>query len=375
MFLEKDINNKKILLALDLNEIPTRSSFRIQSSLLSIQKLLDFKPKQLVLLSHFGRPKGIDPDYSLEEHVRVLSGLIGRNVQFISGTEENGFDEIGEDTGVFLYENLRFFDWNKLEIANKLSKSFDFMVYDSFGLVHRDKPYTTELVQAFEKNRVSTGLLMDKEIQMLDKYLKNKSPKILILGGKKIGDKLPLLDVLINKVEKVLIVGAIANVFYKSLGIEIGNSYVNLEGIGGNNISWSKIKEYNNSGKINLPRKVILKDQTKVDLFNNKNNISENANIVDIDPESYKEINFSNHALFWNGNAGITEDGFEDGTLEIAKKIIKSKFSVAAGGDTAKWLQGNLELAKEFNHISTGGGAALEYIVKSGDLPIFKVLK
>ncbi|MFH1749362.1 MAG: phosphoglycerate kinase [bacterium] len=377
MFTKKDIYNKKILLALDLNEKPSRSSFRIQSSLLSIQKILEFKPKQLVLISHYGRPEGIDPDYSLEEHAKILSGLIGQEVQLISGTEEEGYDDIGDGAGLYLLENLRFFNWQKLKITDKLTNNSDYLIYDAFGLVHRDKPYTTGLIQAFGKQRVFTGLLVDKEVEKLDEFLRNNAPKYLILGGKKIGDKIPILDSLLPKVEKILIIGAVTNASYKALGISIGASYINLEGIGNKEISLEQIKKYYESKKIILPEYVILdnKKQVQVDLKNNNTKIPEDRKIVDIDPASYDNIDLKKYAVFWNGNAGITEDGFNSGTEEIANKIIKSKYSIAAGGDTAKWLIQNLDLATKFDHISTGGGAALEYIAKDGDLPVLKILE
>lgn len=377
MFTKKDIQNKKILLTLDLNEKPSRSSFRIQSSLLSIQKVLGCKPKQLTLISHYNRPEGIDPDYSLEEHAKILSDLIGKNIQLISGTEEEGYDEIGDTPGLYILENLRFFDWKKLGIAKNLSEQFDLLIYDAFGLLHRDKPYTIGLVQAFGRSRVDLGVLVQFEMQELDQFINNKSPKYLILGGKKIGDKIPILNSMLSKVEKILIIGAVTNVFYKALGIEVGDSYVNLEGINNNEISLKQIKKYYKSKKIILPEYVILddKEQVQVDLKNNNTKIPEDRKIVDIDPKSYDDIDLKKYAAFWNGNAGITEDGYNSGTLEIAKKIIKSKYSVVAGGDTAKWLGQNLDIAKKFDHISTGGGAALEYIAKDGDLPVLKILK
>jgi len=373
MFQEQDIQNKKILLTLDLNENPATNGFRFQAALPTIKKLLEYKANQIILLTHWGRPEGINPEYSLEKHTEVLRELLGREVQLISGTEEEGYDEFGDLPGVYIFENLRFFDWQKLNIAQKLSQEFSVLIYDAFGLCHRDEPYTTGLIQAFGKDRVFTGLLIDREIEKINEFLENKAPKYLVLGGKKLGDKIPILESMLPKIEKVLLVGAVANAFYKTLGIKIGSSYMNLENIEGKKISENQIKKYYNSKKIILPEYVILDNKQKIKIKDSK--IEKNQKIVDIDPKSYRDLDFSDYAVFWNGNAGICEDGFEEGTQEIAKLIIQAKYSLAAGGDTAKWLNQNQALAKNFAHISTGGGTALEFLAKNGDLPVFKILK
>lgn len=373
MYKEKDIQNKKVLLVLDLNEKPTKSSFRIQSSLLTIQDILKFKPKQLVLCSHYGRPDGIDPDFSMEEHAQILSQLLNKDVQLVSGTEEEGYDDLGDEPGVFLLENIRFFNWGSLRLAEKLSKSFDFLVFDAFGLIHRDEPYTETMVKLFGKNRSSYGNVIEKEIKRLNEFLNSKYKKFIVLGGKKIGDKIPIIESTLKQADKILIVGAIANVFYKAIGLEVGSSYINLKSLQNKDISLKQIKKYYDTRKIILPEEVILDNSKKIKIKNTK--INQDQEIVDISPDSYKSIDMKEFAVFWNGNAGITEESFEDGTKELAKLISTSKYSVAAGGDTANWLQNNLEFATKFDHISTGGGAALEYIAKDGNLLVLKILK
>lgn len=385
MFQPAQIAGKKILLAIDLNERPV--GFRFKAALPTIRQLKDAGATQIGLLTHFGRPKGIDSSLSLRNHAKALTEALGEEVQMVRGSEEKSYENIDNSGKIFIFENLRFFDWKKLGVAKNLSEQFDFLIYDAFGLAHRDKPYTTGLIQVFGKDRVFSGPLMDTEVQRLSEFLTTDLPKVLILGGAKLGDKIPILETMLPKVETVYIVGAVANAFWKAQGVEIGCSFCDLTDQNRNQITFEQINRYFQSGKIVLPTAVetAIEEEDFFTRYINKDRIGDNEKIIDIDPVSYGNWDLKNKAVFWNGNAGITEEGYEDGTEELAQIIInKAKISIAGGGDTALWIykymvdvhiKKDYKLQDKFTHVSTGGGAALEFLARDSKLPVLEVLR
>lgn len=364
--------SKKVLLAVDINCEPDPDNLRMQRAIVALREIIDLDPKQVAVLSHYGRPERAESRYSLKQHANIFAQALGVDVSLIS--EPN----TASDASVGLFENLRFWDWQGGSIANQLKNRFDFLVYDAFGLAHRDEPYTTGLIKAFE-DRVSMGSGMRLDIKSLDEFINAELPKILILGGLKTGDKLPVLDALLPVLDEVWLVGATANAFYKAKGYRIGSSVVNLKDAKDKEISTDLIKKYLENPKIQLPKQVIVSalsdaDHEKTELDITKASVPDDLAIVDSSPASFGDLELTGKAAFWNGNAGITEKGYQDGTVAIAKRLGEASFSMVGGGDTTAWLAKQPGLANKFTHISSGGGAALEYLANKGSLPVLDVL-
>ena len=349
------INNGKIL-----------DNFRIIKSVEYVQKIENIS-KNIIFISHLGRPKGIESSLSLKPVADEMSKLLNRDVTFIN---ENTYEEIENlfktrNKEIFLLENLRFNEGeitNENKFAKELAKPFDTFILDAFGASHREHASIVGIGNYLDSYQ---GPLMSKEIEELDKVLsKTKGTFSIILGGAKISDKLGLIKNLLPRVNNLLIGGGMCFTFLKALGHNIGNSLCDDELI----ISAKEILESADGKKIILP---IDFGVTKSIDSNKRDDIvlsdfRDDHIGIDIGTQTvnkFQEILSKSKTIFWNGPMGIFEvDEFSYGTKEITKAIAEMKvYSIVGGGDSVNAINKFSSLDK-FNHVSTGGGASLEYL-------------
>ena len=364
----KNLGN--VLIRSDLN-VPINSgnvldNFRIIKSVEYVQKIENIS-KNITFISHLGRPKGIESSLSLKPVADEMSKLLNRDVTFIN---ENIYEEIENlfktrNKEIFLLENLRFNEGeitNKIKFAKELAKPFDTFILDAFGASHREHASIVGIGNYLDSYQ---GPLMSKEIKELDKVLsETKGTFTIILGGAKISDKLGLIKNLLPCVNNLLIGGGMCFTFLKALGHNIGNSLCDDELI----ISAKEILESADGKKIILP---IDFGVTKSIDSNKRDNIvlsdfKDDHIGIDIGIQTvnkFQEILSKSKTIFWNGPMGIFEvDEFSYGTKEITKAIAEMKvYSIVGGGDSVNAINKFSSLDK-FNHVSTGGGASLEYL-------------
>jgi len=373
------LSNKRVLMRVDFN-IPLDKSqnveddTRIRESLPSIKKILSDGGK-LILCSHLGRPKGITPEFSLKPVVRKLSQLLGKEVKFVS-------DCVGDDVTnaamnlkngeCLLLENLRFYkeeEKNDVEFAKKLASLGEIFVNDAFGTAHRAHA-STEGVTHFLSPCVA-GYLIEKELKYLGEATANpKRPFVAILGGAKISGKIDVLENLMEKVDSILVGGAMIFTFYKAQGFNVSKSLVEDDKLELAKSILSKAKEKN--VKLLLPADIVIAD--KFDANANSKTVSvssiENDWIgLDIGSETVKTFSkevLSAKTIVWNGPMGVFEmERFAIGTMEIAQALATATkngaVTIIGGGDSASAIA-KARLEKEVTHVSTGGGASLEFL-------------
>lgn len=383
----KKIAGKRVLLRADLN-IPLKTDktgnakitdeFKIIAALPTIRYLLRYKCK-IIIVTHLGRPTGseklevrsnkqINFQYSVKPVATRLSKILGVKVKFIDdcvgfkvGTEVNKLKN-GE---ILMLENLRYYSEEKnndLVFAKNLSKLADLYINDAFAVCHRKHAS----VAAIKKYLPAyAGLLLEKEIASLNKVIKPKQPLILALGGAKLETKMPLINKIGKKANRILIGGALANSVLAARGIEIGQSLADKQSI-------AIAKKIKNQKNIILPIDVVVKDVNKkkgVVKVKNALKVEKNDKILDIGPETVRLFaGFFRKArtIIWNGPMGSFEEkDFKYGTLNVARAIaIRSRgsaFGAAGGGETiaALKLTGMMD---DMDWVSTGGGAMLAYL-------------
>lgn len=377
-----DFSNKKVIVRVDYN-VPTDSNgnitdnTRILASLPTINYLLNQEAK-IVIISHKGRPKGKkDPKYSLKSVEKELEKvLIERNIKFNSVKFVD--DCIGEivekevnlmnPKDILILENLRFYDGEKSndeEFAKKLASLADCYVSDAFGAVHRGHASIVGIPKFIP---YYYGFLIKNEVENLNYVLlKKQSPLVAVIGGAKISSKIDVLKSLLSKADYLLIGGAMAYTFLKAKGLNIGNSLFEKDKIKN---AYEILVEADKKGvRILLPVDHIVVDEVKENAKKSKTGSQEipDGKIgVDIGPKTikeYKKVLSKGKIIFWNGPMGIFEiDQFATGTFELAKIISTVKaFKVVGGGDSVAAIKKS-GLEEGFSHISTGGGASLEYI-------------
>ena len=374
---ESDLNQKKVLLRLDLN-VPLNNGkitdeTRIDKILPTINFLLKNEAK-IIILSHVGRPKGkVVNELSLKPICENLKNklnqdirLISKNIKEIKSAEL--FDESYQK--IVVLENLRFYEEeekNDTIFAKHLASLADIYVNDAFSCSHRAHASIFEITKFIPSY---AGLQLNLEIDALTKITSEiKRPITCIIGGSKISSKINIIKNLIPKFDNIIIVGGMANNILKYKGYEIGKSIQenNCDQIIEEIFSLS-IKE---NCKIVYPEDVTIgKDLNGSPEIRALDNISKNELILDIGPKTIKTINElieESNTILWNGPAGYFENSnFSKGSMEIAKKIVEKNknnriYSVAGGGDTVALLN-NVGAAKYFNFVSTAGGAFLEYL-------------
>ena len=363
-------NLGNVLIRSDLN-VPIKNgqitdNFRILKSVGIVDTIFD-KSKTITFISHMGRPEGKDLNLSLRPVAKSMENILDKKVHFIDEVFGEEVEEQIEKSEfkIFLLENLRF---EKGEIENdnnfskQVTKPFNSYIFDAFGAAHREHAS----VVSFGENLDSfQGPLMDKEIHELDKLLNNnETGYAVLLGGAKISDKLNLIEKLLPKVEYLMIGGGMCFTLLKALGHEIGRSLLEESFI-------SKAKELLNSefgNKIILPIDFGVSDSLNSSVRENiKLKDFKNYHIgVDIGPQTisnFRKILDKSKNIFWNGPMGIFEkEEFSYGTREITNIISNSSaYTCIGGGDSVSAIN-KFSDTKYFNHISTGGGASLEYL-------------
>jgi phosphoglycerate kinase len=372
------VKGKRALVRVDFNvplddERHITDDTRIRAALPTLQLLLE-RGARVVLLSHLGRPKGKpEPKYSLEPVARRLKELLpGRDVCFVESTDTDEAIKASaelKDGQVLLLENTRFLggeEKNDERLARGLAQLGDLYVNDAFGAAHRAHASTEGV--AHHLTPAVAGLLMDKELAYLQGALERpQHPFVAILGGSKISGKIDVIEALLPKVDALLIGGAMACTFYKAMGLETGTSLVEPD-----RVEMAEELLEKAGTRLILPHDATVapdiksgKDARAVQ----KEQIPSNMAMLDIGPrtaESYARAIASAKTVLWNGPMGVFETPpFDKGTRAIADAMAKATAqgatTIVGGGDSAAAVE-QFGLASKMSHVSTGGGASLEFL-------------
>ncbi|HEX7023640.1 MAG TPA: phosphoglycerate kinase [Gemmatimonadales bacterium] len=370
------LDGQRALVRVDFN-VPVKDGnvtddTRIRAALPTIRYLRE-KGARVVLLSHFGRPKGgPDPKYSLRPVVLPLEKLLGVPITFLD-------DPLADSTATFtrrmprgsvaLLENTRFLpgeESNDPELGRRLAALGDLFVNDAFGSAHRAHA-STEAVAHLVKPAVS-GFLMEKELRYLGEALNNpRRPFVAVLGGAKVSGKIELIESLLPKVDVLLIGGAMACTFFRAMGLGVGRSLVEEDRVELARQLLDKARD-----KIQLPRGGVIAAELKegiTSLTVPRERIPAGFSVYDIDPGTAKQFGqriMGAGTVFWNGPMGVFETRpFDAGTRAIAVAMAEATdrgaVTVVGGGDSAAAVV-QAGLADKVTHVSTGGGASLEFL-------------
>lgn len=383
-----ELADKTLFLRLDLN-VPLddgkiTDETRITASLPTIKYAME-KGAKIVMASHLGRPKSsADKRFSLEPVAERLSELLGADVILAEDPNTGAMRPILmalKKNQLVLLENVRFEKGeteNSEEFAQKLASYTDVYINDAFGASHRAHATIDALPRLVKQKGI--GFLIEKEIQMLDKLLDNPvSPYIAIMGGAKVSDKIDVIENLIDRVDAILIGGAMAYTFLKAKGLPVGKSLVEAEKLNYARELIARVDARNKTLLLPVDHKV-------TDDFNGTRckstadvGIEEGFMGIDIGPQTVKNYTAAIReakTIFWNGPMGVFEKpAFAEGTFAVAKAMAENTdaFRIVGGGDSAAAAELS-GYAGKMTHISTGGGASLEYL--QGDkLPGLEVLR
>lgn len=344
---------------------------RIRAALPTINYLVDHGAK-VILASHLGRPNGnINEELRLTEAGEKLAELIGKPVKKLDtsiGEEVVSAISAMENGDITLLENVRFHpgeEKNAPELAKEFAELADLFVNDAFGAAHRAHASTAGIAAYIP---AVSGLLIEKELDVLGKALsKPDRPFTAIIGGAKVKDKIGVIDHLLDIVDNLIIGGGLAYTFMKAQGHEIGNSLLEEDKI---DLALSFIKKAKENGvKLYLPIDVIVADEFSVEA-NTKavelDGMPKDWQGLDIGPktaELYADVIENSKLIIWNGPMGVFElEPFENGTKRVAEAMAKTKgYTVIGGGDSAAAVE-KFNVAEKMDHISTGGGASLEFM-------------
>jgi phosphoglycerate kinase len=366
-----DLKNKRLFIRVDFN-VPLlpggqeiSSDKRIKASLPTIQYALE-QGAGLVLASHLGRPKGKpNPEMSLKPVAKRLEELLGKPVKMAPDCVGPEVEAMKPAPGeILLLENLRFHpeeEKNDPAFAKRLASLCDLYVNDAFGTAHRAHASTVGMIQFVPQ--AAAGLLMDKELEYLGKATTNPArPCIAILGGAKVSDKIEIIQNLLKFVDKLLIGGAMAYTFMKAQGKPTGNSLVEAD-----KVDLAKEILAASREKILLPVDHVVAAELKEGAANNAVKvIAEGLMGLDIGPRTIELFSAEiakAKTIIWNGPMGVFEKPpFDKGTVALAKAVAESgAISVVGGGDSEKAIK-SAGVADKISHISTGGGASLEFL-------------
>ena len=384
-----DFQGKKVLVRVDFN-VPLNDAYevtddtRIRSALPTIQHILD-QGGAVILMSHLGRPmKKLKDDgtvnvekFTLNHAVPKLSELLGKPVTFCSetvGPVAQAAAEALQSGEVLVLENTRFHKGEKKgdeAFAQGLAALADIYINDAFGSAHRAHASTTTVAQYFEAGHKSFGFLMEKEVANARKVLEGPvAPITAIVGGAKVSDKIGLLDRLLETVDNVIVGGGMAYTFFKAQGGQIGNSLVEEDKL---ELALQLIQKANDNGvNLLLPEDSIIADQ-----FSNDANIQSKASgaieagwmgldIGENARQKFRAVILASKTIIWNGPMGVFEmENFANGTKSIAEAVAEATkngaYSLVGGGDSVAAVN-LLGLAASISHVSTGGGAMLEFL-------------
>ncbi len=370
------LEDKRLFLRLDLNvpmddEGKITDDTRLRAAMPTIKYAID-KGAKIVLSSHLGRPKGVDKKYSLEPVADYLTAALNKEIILVEeprGHAPRALLAGLKPSQIILLENLRFDpgeEKNDREFAQALASITDIYINDAFGASHRAHASIVALPELMEKRGL--GFLMKKEIEMLDRVrLTPDHPFLTILGGAKVSDKIEVIEVLMDKVDTMIIGGAMAYTFLASQNIPTGKSLVEKDKVkfAGELIERAKARNKRILTPIDHKITKDIKDTASLKTTEGVG-IPEGWMGVDIGPKTValyaNEIQRAK-TIFWNGPMGVFETPeFAEGTFGVARAISESSaLSVVGGGDSAAAAEAS-GLADKFSHISTGGGASLEFI-------------
>ncbi|MEO0247289.1 MAG: phosphoglycerate kinase [candidate division WOR-3 bacterium] len=381
---DNEFKGKKVFLRVDFN-VPLKDGevvddTRIRKTLPTITYLSD-RDARVILASHLGRPKGTkDPKYSLKPVAETLSKLLKKEIKFVDDCiGEKVEKEVNDlrDGEILLLENLRFYEQeerNDSEFSKALARLCDIYVNDAFATAHRAHSSTYGMAQ-FVPVKVA-GLLMKREIEALSTVRDNPAPPfVVILGGAKVKDKIGIIEYLLPKADFMLIGGGMAYTFLHAMGIKIGKSLLEPEYI-------EQVRNYIETGKIVLPEDhVVASEISETATYKALREIPDDMMGVDIGPITvgrYINLIPDKGTLFWNGPLGVIEiEEFAKGSIEICKavayKTSQGLFSVLGGGDTLTILEKAKIEEDSFTHVSSGGGATLEFLAGM-NLPGIEIL-
>lgn len=386
-----NFEDKKAIIRVDFN-VPLNKEFevtdqsRIHAAKPTIIKVLE-DGGSAILISHLGRPKGVQDEFSLKHIANTVSNVIGVKVKFLE-------DCIGEEAGkaaaelkngeVLLLENLRFHEEEKAgdkEFAQKLASLADVYINDAFGTAHRAHASTTVIASYFQDKIV--GQLMQKEIESLDKVLNStEKPVTAIIGGAKVSSKITVIENILSKIDHLIIGGGMSFTFIKAQGGEVGTSLIEEDKMDLALRIIEKAKAQNVA--LHLPVDVVSATEfsntvdTKVESITA---ISKDRMGLDVGPESnrlFANVIEKSQIILWNGPLGVFEmDNFKTGTISIGQAIgeatEKGAFSLVGGGDSVAAAK-KFDLADQMSYVSTGGGAMLE-MLEGKSLPGIEALK
>jgi 3-phosphoglycerate kinase len=372
-----DVKGKRVIMRVDFN-VPVENGRitddrRIAQALPTIRNVLD-RGGRLILMSHLGRPKsGPEARFSLKPTAERLSQLLGKDVQFASdciGPEVEKQAAGLKDGEVLILENLRFHkqeEKNDPAFAQQLARLGDVYVNDAFGTAHREHASTFGAAQAMQGKPRVIGFLIQKELKYLGDAISNpQRPFVAILGGAKVSDKIQVIEALLPKVDALLIGGAMAYTFFLAQGKQVGRSLVEPDKV---DLARSLLAKA--GGKLKLPVDTVIADaiDSTATSIAGGGSIPADKSGFDIGPktvEAYQAEIARAKTVIWNGPMGVFEKPqFAAGTRAVAQAVAdatrKGATTVIGGGDSAAAIE-QMGLSDKVSHVSTGGGASLEYL-------------
>lgn len=373
-----DFKNKKALIRVDFN-VPLNEKFevtddtRIVSAKPTIIKILE-DGGSCILMSHLGRPKGVQDEFSLRHIIYKIEDVLGIKVKFASnciGTEAEQFAKSLQPGEILLLENLRFHkeeEQGDVDFAKQLSILGDVYVNDAFGTAHRAHASTTIIAQFFPKQKCF-GYLMAKEIESIEKVMKTgEKPVLAILGGAKVSSKITIIENILPKVDHLIIGGGMTYTFVKAQGGSVGDSICETDKI---DLALNILKQAKQKNvQVHLPVDVVAADSfsndanTKImDVYH----IADGWQGLDAGPKSLENFNTivqQCKTILWNGPLGVFEmENFAKGTIALGNSIAEATkngtFSLVGGGDSVAAVK-EFGFEDKVSYVSTGGGAMLE---------------